>query len=63
MISVQEFEITYKDGSYRSVTAAEYTLEGEWFIFHDDSGKVVDTNAAKDVRSIGKPTEVSFGIA
>ena len=24
---------------------------------------VADTNAAKEVRSIGKPTEVSFGIA
>lgn len=33
-MALQEFKITYRDGSAQTVTAARHRTEGEWIVFY-----------------------------
>jgi hypothetical protein len=67
MASLQEFKISYRDGSSQTVQATRHDAEGKWIVFYDGSGQVLRIPDA-DVRSIGRADvaerkEAEFGIA
>ena len=54
-MAMQEFKITFKDGSTQDVTAGGAPQpQGEWLVFGDGIGEVLRVRGS-EIESIGRP--------
>jgi hypothetical protein len=51
---MQNFKITYEDGSERNVTAKTHNARGDFIIFYNDELEEIHIDKAKNVSSVSR---------
>ena len=53
-VALEDFKITFRDGSKQIVTADQHRAEGTWIVFYDNNNSQVLRVPGSDVQSVSR---------